>query len=403
MGPLDGITILDFTQAYNGPYCTMNLADMGARVIKVERADGGDQSRFWTPFSENGGSGYFATYNRNKEGIAVDLNTMEGKELIKRLYRQADVVLENFKFGTMDKLGVGYEVALKENPEIIFASSTGFGQNGPLCKNTAYDNVIESMCGYMEMTGFPEYPPLRSGASVADSYTGLTMCLAIVLACYEKRRTGKGCRIDLAMLDVMFSTLDSAVLTYSLTGKETSRTGNARPAELVPYDTYYCADGFIAVTITDESMWPGFCLALGKPELIKNPEFMTNDLRCRNVESFTALISGIMAEKRQDELLKSFLRFNVPATKIYTPLDAMEHPQLLARDMVIDVEDANVGNFRTFGIPVKFSETEGTIRKSSPRLGEDTYKVMKEAGYTECEIRKMAENEVVVVCEESVQ
>lgn len=396
MGPLEGITILDFTQAYNGPYCTMNLADMGARVIKVERVDGGDQSRFWTPFSETGGSGYFATYNRNKEGIAVDLSAPEGKELIKRLYREVDVVLENFKFGTMNKLGVGYEVAKAINPEIIFASSTGFGQYGPLHKNTAYDNVIEGMCGYMEMTGFSSGPPLRSGASVADSYTGLTMCLAIVLACYEKKRTGKGKRIDLAMLDTMFATLEDAVLTYALTGKEVSRTGNAKPREIVPYDTYDCADGFIAVTITDESMWPDFCNALEMPELINNSLYATNELRCRNVDSFTSMMKAIMSGKKQQWLLDRFEKFNIPATKIYSPLEAMEHPQLLSRNMIIDIDDANVGKFKTFGIPVKFSKTQGYIRKSSPRLGEDTYRIMEEVGYTKKEIAKMIEDKVVL-------
>ena len=200
MGPLKGITVLDFTQAYNGPYCTMILADYGARVIKVERADGGEQSRDWTPFSESGGSGYFATYNRNKEDIAIDLSKPEGKEIIKKLYEEVDVVVENFKYGTIDKLGLGYEVAKEINPEIIFASSTGYGQYGPLCKNTAYDNVIESMCGYLDMSGFPHEPPLRSGASVADSYTGINVAFAIVLACYNKKRTGKGMRIDVAML-----------------------------------------------------------------------------------------------------------------------------------------------------------------------------------------------------------
>ena len=156
MRPLEGITVLDFTQAYSGPYCAMNLADYGARVIKVERIETGDQSRFWNPYAANGNSGYFAVYNRNKEGIAVDMSEPEGKEVIKRLYGKVDVVLENFKFGTLDKLGLGYEEMKKVNPDIIFASITGFGQTGPLKTNTAYDNVIECMSGFMEMTGFPE-------------------------------------------------------------------------------------------------------------------------------------------------------------------------------------------------------------------------------------------------------
>lgn len=397
-GPLNGITVLDFTQAYNGPYGTMNLADYGARVIKVERIGTGDQSRSWSPYTEEGESGYFATYNRNKEGIAVNLSEPEGKELIRRLYKKADVVFENFKYGTMDKLGIGYDVAKEINPGIIFASSTGFGQTGPLCGNTAYDNVIESMCGYMDMTGFPDEPPLRSGTSVGDSFTGLTAALAIVLACYDKKKTGRGKRIDVAMLDTMFAILDDAILTYALTGQETTRAGNAKPNEVVPYDTYACKDGFIAVTVTEESMWPDFCEAMEMPELVKHPDYMTNDLRCKNFESFTELMTKAFAQTEEKVMLKRFAEKNIPATKIYTPLEAMEHTQLLARDMVIEANDNNVGRFMTFGIPVKYSKTPGGIFKSSPRLGEDTAAIMKEAGYSREETDILVKKNVIGVC-----
>lgn len=395
MGPLKGITVLDFTQAYNGPYCTMILADYGARVIKVERADGGEQSRYWSPFAENGGSGYFAIYNRNKEDIAIDLGEPEGKEIIKKLYEEVDVVVENFKYGTIDKLGLGYEVAKEINPEIIFASSTGYGQYGPLCKNTAYDNVIESMCGYLDMSGFPHEPPLRSGASVADSYTGLTVALAVVLACYNKKKTGKGMRIDVAMLDTMFAALEDAVLTYALTGKAVSRTGNAKPREVVPYDAYDCADGFVCVTVTDDSMWPDFCKAVEMPELIDDLRFADNDLRCKNFEEFTAMMKEYMLTKNEEWLLDRFAEFKIPAGKVVTPLEALENPQLIARDMVIEYDDANVGFTKTFGIPVKFSKTKGEIRKSSPVLGENTYEIMQSLGYSNEEIDKLVKEEIL--------
>lgn len=399
MGPLTGITVLDFTQAYNGPYATMNLADYGARVIKVERVDGGDQSRFWSPYTADGESGYFATYNRNKEGIAVDLGEPEGKELIKRLYAKVDVVIENFKFGTMDKLGIGYEVAKEINPGIIFTSSAGFGQTGPLRANTAYDNVIESMCGYMDMTGFPHEPPLRSGTSVGDSFTGLTAAFAIVLACYDKNRTGKGKRIDVAMLDTMFAILEDSILTYALTGKEVSRSGNAKPREIVPYDTYFCKDGFIAVTVTDESMWPDFCKALEMPELIDDPQYADNDSRVANYDSFTALMNQVMAEKTEAWLVEQFKKYNVPATPVVPPHETIYHPQLLARDMVVKVNDTNVGEMTTFGIPIKYSKTPGSLYKGSPKLGEDTVKVMKEVGYAQEEIDKLIADEIVGIPE----
>ena len=395
MGPLKGITVLDFTQAYNGPYCTMILADYGARVIKVERADGGEQSRDWTPFSESGGSGYFATYNRNKEDIAIDLSKPEGKEIIKKLYEEVDVVVENFKYGTIDKLGLGYEVAKEINLEIIFASSTGYGQYGPLCKNTAYDNVIESMCGYLDMSGFPHEPPLRSGASVADSYTGINVAFAIVLACYNKKRTGKGMRIDVAMLDTMFAALEDSVLTYALTGESVSRTGNAKPREVVPYDAYDCADGFVCVSVTDESMWPGFCHAIEHPELIDDFRYATNDLRCKNFEEFTAMMKEYMLTKNEEWLLERFGEYKIPAGKVIAPIDALENEQFIARDMVLEYKDANVGDMKTFGFPIKFSKSKGEIKKGSPALGENTYEILESIGYSKDEIKTLENEEII--------
>ncbi len=399
MKPLEGITVLDFTQAFSGPYCAMNLGDYGARIIKVERIEDGDQSREWGPYVDNGNSGYFALYNRNKESIAVDLSEPEGKEIILKLYESVDVVLENFKYGTMDKLGLGYDVAGAINPGIVFASITGFGQTGPLRKNTAYDNVIECMCGYMEVTGYSDGPALRSGASVGDSYTGITMFFAIVLACYDKKRTGKGRRIDVSMLDTMFASIEAAVLTYSLTGVPVSRTGNAKPNEIVPYDTFECADGTIAAGITDESMWPGFCDAIGMPELKHDPRYMTNDLRCRNFDSFTSLMKKVMKNMSSDHMLKSFAEHGIPAAPLLLPLETFSNEHFKARDMIVEIDDVNVGRYPAFGIPIKFSKTPGSVKKSSPLLGESTESVLRSVGYNEEKIRKLIDDEIVGIPE----
>lgn len=400
MAPLEGITILDFTQAYNGPYCTMVLADLGARVIKVERL-GGEQSRFWEPYTEDDESGYFALLNRNKEGIAVDLGEPEGKEIIKKLYAKVDVIVENFKFGTIDKLGLGYEVAKEINPNIIFASSSGYGQTGPLATNTAYDNVIESMCGYMDMTGFPELPPLRSGASVGDSYTGLSVAVGVLLALYHRKKTGEGKRVDVAMLDTMFAALEDSIMTYSLTGKPLHRSGNAKPAEIVPYDSYICKDGkMLTVTITRDEMWPNFCKAIDMPELIDDPLYATNDLRVKNFDSFTKKMQGYMTEQELDDMVARFQKHNVPASGVYRPIDAAEHPHMLARDMIIQYHDDNIGEFRSFGFPIKFSKTPETIRKGSPRIGGDTVRVMQELGYDQATIDEYIEEEIVEIPEE---
>lgn len=395
MKPLDGLTVLDFTQAFSGPYCTMNLADHGARIIKVERKDVGDQSRYWGPYTDDGYSGYFSIHNRNKESVSLDMSKPEGKDIIKKLYGVADIVVENFKFGTLDKLGLGYDVAKEINPRIIFASITGFGQTGSLRDNTCYDNIAESMSGFMEMTGFPELPPLRSGASVGDSFTGLTTAYAIALTYFNKLRTGKGNRLDVAMLDTMFTTIDDAILAYSLNGEIMSRSGNAKPAQLVPYDLYACRDGYFAVGVTGEDMWPAFCEALNMPELIKDPLYVTNDLRCKNFESFTALINNVFASKTKQEILEAFMSKNVPCAPCITPMETMEHPQILARDMLVEIEDKGIGKYQSFGIPVKFSKTPGEIRKCAPLLGEDTAKILSEIGYPDEEINTLAANGII--------
>lgn len=404
MGPLQGITVLDFTQAYNGPYCAMALADNGARIIKVERPAGGDQSRYWGPYPKpdiretlvnNGNSGYFAIYNRNKESVAIDLRSEEGKEIVLQLYQEVDVVLENFKYGTMEKLGIDYEVAKEINPEIIFVSASGYGQNGPLRKKAAYDNVIECMSGYMEMTGFPDRLPIRSGASVGDSYTGLTAFLGTVLACYRKKMTGKGSRVDVAMMDTMFAANETGVLTYSLTGKPSVRAGNARPYEVVPYDTYTCEDGMIAAGISEEAQWPGFCKAIDRPELIEDPRFATNDDRCANYEEFTELVKDTFLSKTKAEMLERFADHKVPASDLLIPLQGLDDPHFKARDMVVELDDPNVGPIKTFGLPIKYSDTKCEIRKCSPLLGEDTERVMREIGISEDIVQELVEKGVL--------
>lgn len=396
MMPLESMTVLDFSQAYNGPYGTLALADMGARVIKVERPEG-EQSRYWFPYVKNGESAYYAVYNRNKECIAVDLRSDEGKKIIKELYAKVDVVVENFKFGTIDKLGLGYKVAKEINPGIIFASSSGYGQNGPLARNTAYDNIIESMCGYMDMTGSPDMPPLRSGASVGDSYTGINMALGVMIAFFAKKKNGKGRRIDVAMLDTMFGSLDDSILTYGLTGKALTRSGNAKPNELVPYDGYYTKDGrYIVLSVTDETQWAAFCKAIKMPELEKNPLYENNDVRCANYEQLTRIIADYIKTQDTEIIVEAFKEHGVMATEAIRPRELYNRKQVAEREMIIEYKDANTeSSLSTFGFPVKFSKTPEKLRKSSPKLGEDTRKILREIGYKEKQIEDLLARNVV--------
>lgn len=396
MMPLELMTVLDFSQAYNGPYGTLALADMGARIIKVERP-GGEQSRYWFPYAKNGTSAYYAVYNRNKECIAVDMRTDEGKEIIKKLYAQVDVVVENFKFGTIDKLGLGYDVAKEINPGIIFASSSGYGQNGPLARNTAYDNIIESMCGYMDMTGDPQVPPLRSGASVGDSYTGINMALGVMIAYYAKKKTGKGRRVDVAMLDTMFGSLDDSILTYGLTGKALTRSGNAKPKEIVPYDGYYTKDGrYIVISVTDEIQWKNFCKAIGMSELANDPLYKDNDARCMHYEQLTEIIAEFVKKRNTEEIIRTFREYGITAVEAIRPRELYNSAHVAEREMIIEYPDANTEDtLSTFGFPVKFSKTPEKLRKSSPKLGEDTRKILQEIGYQEEQIEDLLSRDIV--------
>ena len=239
MKALEGMKVIDFTQAFSGPFCTMQLADFGADVIKVERPNLGDQSREWAP-RKGGYSGYYASINRNKQGLALDIGTDEGQEAIKRLIKDADVLVENFKVGTLEKFGLGYEDIKKINPGIIYASISGFGQNTELKKSPAYDNIIQSLTGFQYMTGFPKEQEVRCSSAIGDSFTGLNCSLGIIMAYFRKLKTGEGARIDVSMFDCIFGTLEPHILAKTMTNKENYRMGNADYFFFAPYDAYDC-------------------------------------------------------------------------------------------------------------------------------------------------------------------
>ena len=263
MKVLDGVTVIDFTQTYSGPFCTMQLADFGARVIRIEVKGIDDAARIWPPFSENGESGYYATNNRGKESIALDLKTPEGMEVIKKLIQNADIVVENFKVGKMAQLGLSYADVKKINPEIIYASLTGYGQNGPWNDQPAYDNVIQARSGMMEMTGFPDDVPTKVGPSISDYFGGLNLTLGVVMAYFHKQNTGEGQYIDVAMYDSLFAIMESPILCKDLLNQEATRCGNTDPT-LCPYDVYPCKDGYFSVGLAagSDAEWNRFCIAI---------------------------------------------------------------------------------------------------------------------------------------------
>jgi len=391
---LEGVTVIDFTQAYSGPFCTMQLADFGARVIKVERRGVGDQSREWTPFN-NGHSGYYAAINRNKESLSVDIATPEGVEIIKALVKDADIVVENFKVGTLDKMGLGYEDLKKVNPEIIFASISGFGQYGPLKSLAAYDNVVQSMSGIMEMTGFPDSVPTRVGPAIGDNFTGLTMCLGIVMAYFNRLNTGKGQRIDVAMMDTIFGILESPILFKNLLGLEVTRCGNNDAATLVPYDVYPCKDGYFSAGLASDSGWDRFCNVIEMPELIDDPRFCTNELRCENYAIVTPIITEFFLKKTRAELQEAFSVANIPNAPVLSVPEIMKHPQLAAREMLSELEDPGIGKYLAIGNPMKMDMTPAVIEFGAPLMGQDTDKILKELSYSDDKIKKLYSDNIV--------
>lgn len=394
MAILDGVRVIDLTQAYSGPFCTMHLADHGAEVIKIERPGVGDQSRTWGPI-KNGYSAYYAFLNRNKKSLTLDLRSTEGKEVFLRLVKDADVVCENFRVGTMEKLGLGYEEIKKINPRIIYASISGFGLNGPLAKLPAYDIVAQAMSGLMSITGFPDNPPTKVGPSVGDNYSGTYLALGICMALYHREKTGEGQRLDVAMVDTLFSILENAVVEYTVAGNIPNRSGNADPG-IAPFDSFAAQDGMIVMGVGTDAMWAKLCHLMGRPELLNDPRYQTNDDRCKNyLPDLKEAVEAYTRTKTKEELRQIMNEAGIPFGFILTVPEAAEHPQLQSRDMLVEVEDPALGKIRIPGIPIKMHQNPGKVARPAPLLGENTREILAEIGYTEPQIAAMRERGVI--------
>lgn len=394
MKVLEDMKVVDFTQAFSGPFCTLQLADFGAEVIKVERPFIGDQSREWFPIKD-GYSGYYASINRNKKGITLDIGKPEGTEVVKELIKDADVIVENFKVGTLDKFGLGYEDVKKINPGIIYASISGFGQNTTLKKSPAYDNIIQSMTGFQYMTGFPDEQEVRCSSAIGDSFTGLNCSLGIIAAYLRKLKTGEGARIDVSMFDCIFGILEPHILAKTVAGQETFRMGNADWFLFAPYDVYRCRDGWFSIAVTDNEQYERFCRVIGNEELIRDGRFIDNSSRCANVDALNDKIAPFFADKTREELERLFNEEDIINAPLLTVPEIIEHPHAEARGMMVWVEDPGLGKFRTTSNPMKLNETPPVYEKAAPLLGEDTKDILLGEGFAEGEIEKLKDNEVI--------
>lgn len=387
--PLENIKVLDLTRVLAGPYATMILGDLGADIIKIEMPVKGDDARFFGPYI-NGESAYFMSLNRNKRSVTLNLKNDGEKKLFLEMVGKVDVVVENFRPGTMERLGLGYENLKQINPKIIYAATSGYGHTGPYKERAAYDAVVQAMSGLMSITGEKDGKPTRVGTSIGDITAGLFTVIGILTALANRYETGIGQKVDVAMLDCQVAILENAIARYLVTGEKLKPEGNKHPS-IVPFETFETKDGEIMIAAGNDFLWGKLCSIIEREELINDSRFKTNPLRNKNYDKLRPLIAEPLKYKKTEEWQEILNEAGIPNGPINTIDKVIEDPQIKAREMIVEIDHPIVGEFKVPGIPIKLSETPGKIRKTSPILGEHTEEVLKELlGYEESEIGELA-------------
>ncbi|MCA9997680.1 MAG: CoA transferase [Anaerolineales bacterium] len=391
---LQNIRVLDLTRILAGPYCTMMLADYGADVLKIEQPGSGDGTRQWGPPWVGDQAAYFLSANRNKKSMTLDLKTGEGLAILKKLAAEADVLIENFKVDTMQRMGLDYETLSQINPGLIYCSITGYGQNGPYRERPGFDFLIQAQGGVMSITGPADGEPYKVGVAVVDVTTGLFACNAILVALHHRSQTGRGQYIDVALLDSQVAWLINVAHNYFATGKTPQRYGNAH-ASIVPYETFPTADGHIAVGIGSDEQYRRLCRAIGRPDLADDPQYASNADR---VTRRVALIGEMQKTFREEETAvwhDRILAAKIPVSPINDIPTILNDPQIAARQMVQEVEHPTAGPIKLLGPVAKLSETPATIRTAPPVLGADTDEILARLGYDVDAIAQLRANGVV--------
>ncbi len=374
MQPLDGIKVIDLSRILAGPYCTMVLADLGAEVVKIEEPTSGDEARGVGPFVD-GVSAYFISINRGKKSVALNIKDPGGRDLVTELITRADIVVENFRPGTMDRLGLGYETSAKRNPRLIYAACSGFGQTGPYRTRGAYDMVIQGMGGIMSITGEPEGRPLKTGPAIGDLAGGLFTVIGILTALHARERTGEGQMVDIGMLDCQVALLENAIVRYTTTGEVPGPLG-ARHPSIAPFEAFEAKDGYVIFAVGTPH-WDRFCRVIGREELLEDPRFATNALRAENHAALQPIIAQVTHTKTVQEWIDIMEKAGVPCGPINTIDQVVAHPQVQAREMITTIHDPNVGPIRITGSPITLSRTPGRVDRPAPRLGEHTVDILK--------------------------
>jgi crotonobetainyl-CoA:carnitine CoA-transferase CaiB-like acyl-CoA transferase len=379
MLPLDDLLVFDLSRVLSGPYCSMHLADFGARVVKLEKPGEGDDTRAFGPPFLSGESTYFLSVNRNKESVAVDLKKPEGREIALKIAGKADVLLENFRPGALDRLGLDYESLRKANPRLIYASISGFGHTGrpEWVQRPGYDLVVQGLGGLASLNGEPDRMPLKCGVSIADMVAGFYALIGVLVALHARARTGRGQHVDVSMLDGQIALLTYHAGIHFATGRNPSRMGNRHPS-ITPYETYRAADGHVNIACGNDSLFRAFARILERPELATDARYATNAARVENREALYALLEPLVAARPLAWWLAQLDAAGIPCGPIHTVADALAHPQVLARDMVVPLDHPTAGPIKVTGVPVRLSETPGRVRTPPPRLGEHTRALLGE-------------------------
>jgi formyl-CoA transferase len=380
--PLKGYRVLDLSRILAGPYCTMILGDQGADVIKVERPGIGDDTRTWGPPFAGGESAYYLCANRNKKSVVVDLKEPAGLELVRELATVSDVFVENFTPGLTKRFGIDYETLRKLNPRLVYTSITAYGQNGPYRDRPGYDMVLSAVGGLMYITGERDGNPCKVGVAITDVLTGVYASGAITSALLWRERSGRGQYLDISLLDIQVSGLANIASNYLVAGKEAMRWGTAHES-IIPYQVFHTKDRPIAIAVANQKLWVNFCRLIGKEDWLEDPRFESNPKRVENREALLPLIEELFAQMTCDEWMKLLVGAAIPCG----PVNNMQHlfadPQVQYRNMIAEVPHPTIGTLRLTGIPIKYSETPGTIRLHPPILGEHTDEVLADAlGYS---------------------
>lgn len=393
--PLDGIKVLDLTRVLAGPFCTMILSDLGAEVIKVEIPEIGDDSRYFGPF-KNEQSLYFLSLNRAKKSITLNLKAEEGKTIFKELIKEFDILVENFRPGTMEKLGLGYDILKEINPNLIYAAASGFGHTGPDSQKPAYDILAQARGGIMSITGWPDSPPTRVGMSTGDITASLFTAIGISSALYQREKTLLGQKIDVAMLDCQVAILENALSRYQVDGRSPTPIGNRHPT-ITPFQAFKADDTYFVLAIGNDNLWVKFCKLICREELIADPSFATNGARTKNIANLIPILDEVLLTKSAAEWIEFLEAAGIPCGPI-NPIDkVMNDEQVLSRNMIVEVEDDRAGTVKIAGNPLKMTSIpEERKRKPAPKIGENTEDILRKyLGFDDTKLKQLKEDGII--------